>query len=138
MFCDATVSCDNNFLGHFKGWGDVENSKDYRDYTLLEMSCRFTELSLNVIGYIPILSLGSATIRALYATVQIVAGIAFGILSNFISLFSSDTEKKRFIVPFKYAFHGVLNFQRALIETVLIVGNVGCFLYDWMGYRVEY
>jgi len=89
------------------------------------------EQTLNVFGYIPIISTFSGSIREAYGSIQVTAGIAFAILSSLSQNNDRQTEH-----GVEIAIHGFTNMCRAFIEYVPFL-NLITIPYD-IANRFEY
>ena len=88
---------------------------------------------LNLVGYIPLVSLLSATVRTLGGKLQILLGLVFAI-GCFMAGLTAPLRKKKHFQNAKWsighAFHGLLNIVRALIESVPFLSLITCLPYD--------
>jgi hypothetical protein len=91
------------------------------------------EEALNLIGYIPMISILSAALRTLGGKIQVVIGFFFAIY-HLIATFKSSRGKIRHFLRFRagleHFFHGLLNLVRAMIEAVPFLSLVICLPYD--------
>lgn len=91
------------------------------------------EEALNLIGYIPMVSLLSAALRTLGGKLQAVLGLLLAI-AFLIAGFKSPKNKIRHLLNFRtsleHLFHGVANIIRALLEAVPFLSLVTCLPYD--------
>ena len=95
---------------------------------------------LNTVGYIPFVSIISASARQVYAVAQIVVGVTMGIFCA-ISYFVKDEEKmlKATYMWFSQVGNGLGNALRASFEEVPIIGNIATAIYDnAIGLRMAY
>ena len=88
---------------------------------------------LNLIGYIPMISILSAGFRTLCGKFQALIGLGFAIFS-LIAAFRSTKNRFRHFLNFRYSLehfmHGLFNMLRALFEAVPFLSLVTCFPYD--------
>ena len=89
------------------------------------------EQTLNVFGYIPIISFFSGSIRETYGSIQVTAGIAFAILSSLSQ--NNDRQAEHGV---EIAIHGFTNMCRAAVEMVPFI-NLITIPYD-IANRFEY
>lgn len=92
-----------------------------------------TEEALNLVGYIPMVSVLSATIRSLGAKCQMIAGFSSAIFFFFCGFYRKNSKFKHFQrcrLSIEQALHGVFNFCRSLIEFVPFLSLVTCLPYD--------
>ena len=91
------------------------------------------EEALNLIGYIPMISILSAALRTLAGKLQAVLGIGIAIFS-LIAGFKSPRNKIRHFLNFRISIehflHGVCNILRAMFEAVPFLSLVTCLPYD--------
>lgn len=87
-------------------------------------SLRALDVTLNTLGYIPLVSNVSGAVRLIYGKVQIIGAIAgaiFAIISASNPILSLASY---FIIS------GCLHIVRGCVEQVPVVGNLACFIYD--------
>ncbi len=89
------------------------------------------EQTLNVFGYIPIISTFSGSIREAYGSIQVTAGIAFAILSSLSQ--NNDRQAEHGV---EIAIHGFTNMCRATVEAIPFI-NLITIPYDIVN-RFEY
>ncbi|MBS0604457.1 MAG: hypothetical protein JSS60_05395 [Verrucomicrobia bacterium] len=103
-------------------------SKDQLERTLARL-----EEAFNLIGYIPFMSVLSATVRAIGGKAQALLGLCFAI-GYFCLLGFTETRKIKHFFHLKSSFsqilHGICNIVRAAIEAVPFLGLVVCLPYD--------
>lgn len=109
-------------------------------YDLIDQNRASFEKTLNVVGYIPAISVFSGAIRALSGVASIVVSAVKGSFLLIADLFSNQ--------PFKYPYrsykhltyigHGLLNVIRGIIEGVPVAGNLLCLGYDFLIGRIYY
>lgn len=99
----------------------------------LEKYLAQTEQVLNLVGYIPMVSILTAAVRSLGGKCQILSGIFLGVFFYIRSYFSTS-KKKIFIqnshISFSHVIHGLLNIVRGLIEAVPCLSLLLCLPYD--------
>jgi Flp pilus assembly protein TadB len=99
----------------------------------LEKTLAKAEETLNLIGYIPLISLISATVRSLGGMLQIILGLLFAMAYFFLWGFTHSRKIKHFLLiktSFSHAIHGICNAVRAKIEAVPFLSLVLCLPYD--------
>lgn len=100
---------------------------------LLEKTLAKAEMALNLIGYIPLISLLSASIRGLGGMLQLILGLCFA-LGYFVLLGFTESRKiKHFVLlktSFAHSIHGICNMLRAKIEAIPFLGLMICLPYD--------
>lgn len=99
----------------------------------LEKSLAKAEEALNLIGYIPMISLLSAAVRSSGGILQLLLGLCFAIVSFFKLRFSNSRNFKFFFhfkTGFAHMLHGVCNIVRAKIEAIPFLSLVVCLPYD--------
>jgi glycosyltransferase A (GT-A) superfamily protein (DUF2064 family) len=88
---------------------------------------------LNLVGYIPLVSLLSAAVRTLGGKLQLLLGLVFAI-GCFMAGITTPLRKKKHFQNARWsighALHGVLNILRALIESVPFLSLITCLPYD--------
>lgn len=87
------------------------------------------EKGLNVVGYVPIVSTISGSVRLAYGKLEAIvaiAAIAFHFMAGLIGI-EGSAEKLRAAVP--YVLHGFANMGRGLVEILPFI-NLTCYLYD--------
>lgn len=95
--------------------------------TQLEKTLAKAEEALNLIGYIPLVSLLSAAVRSLGGMLQIFLSLTFAASSLFAKKSESFWDFKMAISHF---FHGLANVIRAKIEAVPGLSLITCLPYD--------
>ncbi|HSX11399.1 MAG TPA: hypothetical protein VLF94_06780 [Chlamydiales bacterium] len=106
------------------------------DFDQLDQALTPFEKTLNTIGYIPIASMLSGTVRAVYAKVEVIVALALTAFHFIASCFSAGHGEKA-ARALSYVLHGVANFGRAVVEVIPFV-NLSCILYDLTVPRLEY
>lgn len=101
------------------------------------------ENTLNVLGYIPVLSVISSEIRCVYGLAQIVTGYALGIIFGIGLLISKALNSpavglfhQSFMTIMPYGFHGFANVFRAYAERELFLFSI--LAYDLSFDRLSY
>jgi hypothetical protein len=89
------------------------------------------EQTLNVFGYIPLISTASSYVRGSYGSLQVTAGVAVAILSSLSQ--NNDRQAEHGV---EIAIHGFANMCRATIEFVPFL-NLITIPYDIVN-RFEY
>lgn len=112
-------------------------SKDHLEYTLVK-----AEEVLNLVGYIPMISLITAAIRSFGGVLQMILGVCFAAFYFFL-LKVFKTQKIQHLFHLKtslsHILHGFCNVMRAKIEAVPFLSLIVCLPYDRMlGKRVKY
>ncbi len=99
----------------------------------LEKALAKAEAALNLVGYIPMISLLSAAVRSFGGFLQLVLGLCLAIV-YFFKLRLSNSRKVECFFHFKTGFahvlHGICNIVRAKIEAVPFLSLVTCLPYD--------
>lgn len=91
------------------------------------------EESLNLVGYIPFISIASASVRSLGGLLQFTLGLCFTIGYFCAFSYSKPRQIKHFLhlkTSFAYALHGAANFFRAKIEAIPFLSLIVCLPYD--------
>jgi hypothetical protein len=105
-------------------------SKDHLERVLAK-----AEEVLNLVGYIPLISLISATVRTLGGMLQLILGVCFA-AGHFFFLGFSKTRKITHFFHLKaslaHALHGFCNVLRATIEAIPFLSLTLCLPYDRM------
>ncbi|MEI6242148.1 MAG: hypothetical protein WCP39_01945 [Chlamydiota bacterium] len=87
----------------------------------------YVEKVLNIFGYIPIVSSISGPIRAIMGKIQVIACAVLAVLAF---LTGREAMAWRCVICF---VHGVANYFRGNIETIPVIGNIACLVYDVLG-----
>ena len=91
------------------------------------------EESLNLVGYVPFLSIASGALRSLGGLVQLILGFGFAI-GYFCAFRYGKQRKIQHLLYVKtslgYGFHGIANWLRAKIEIIPFFSLVFCLPYD--------
>ncbi|MBI2809786.1 MAG: hypothetical protein HYX67_02990 [Candidatus Melainabacteria bacterium] len=82
------------------------------------------EEALNLLGYIPMVSIASAAVRTLGGKLQALGGLCYAVW-NFFKM-----RPFRAKMGLEYLFHGVCNIVRAMIEAVPFLSLATCLPYD--------
>jgi hypothetical protein len=82
------------------------------------------EEALNLLGYIPMISIVSAALRTLGGKLQAIGGLFFAAWHFF------KIKPYQAKMGLEYFLHGVFNIVRALIEAVPFLSLVTCLPYD--------
>jgi len=111
--------------------------------TLREMDVHFqgVEGVLNWLGYIPLVSLVSGSLRVIYGTMEVGLGLLLAVKLFAESKISSDNEKlylQEAQHQLQYVAHGFANIVRGWVEICFIVGNILTFIYDYFEIRCKY
>ncbi len=88
---------------------------------------------LNLVGYVPLVSLLSAAVRTIGGKLQLLLGLVFALGCFMMGLTAPLRKKKHFQNArwsIGHALHGLLNILRALIESVPFLSLITCFPYD--------
>jgi len=97
----------------------------------LEKTLARAEEALNLVGYIPLVSMLSAAVRSMGGMLQVVLSCIFA-LGNFVA--GHLVKKPKLIQKSKlcvhHLFHGLFNLLRAKIEAVPFLSLVTCLPYD--------
>lgn len=99
----------------------------------LEKTLAKAEEALNLIGYIPLISLHSAAVRLIGGLIQLILGFGLALLYFCILRFSSARKMKHFFhlkKSFAHGCHGISNIVRSNIEAVPFLGLILCLPYD--------
>jgi hypothetical protein len=91
------------------------------------------EEALNLIGYIPMISILSAALRTFGGKLQALIGLCFAIFSLIMGLKSSKGKICHFLnfrMGLEHFLHGLFNMLRALFEAVPFLSLVTCLPYD--------
>jgi len=89
------------------------------------------EETLNTLGYIPIVSTASGSVRIVYGSLETVAGNVSCVYKGCQYFITGNREhRNQAAAHYLYAVHGALNVQRGIVEFVPIIGNTVVFLYD--------
>lgn len=91
------------------------------------------EEALNLVGYIPFVSIASASLRSLGGILQFTCGFCFAIGYFCAFAYSKPRKIKHFLylkTSFGYALHGAANFFRAKIEAIPFLSLILCLPYD--------
>lgn len=97
----------------------------------LEKILARAEEALNLVGYIPLVSILSATVRSLGGMLQVLLGAIFAVghfLDGYFSKKAQSLYKSRLCIH--YLFHGIFNVLRAKIEAVPFLSLLICLPYD--------
>jgi hypothetical protein len=104
----------------------------------LDQSLQNIETTLNIVGYIPFVSIASGSIRFVGGKVEAIAGLILAALSALPGGCQSAKEQSRRIDHgLELALHGGANMIRGAVESIPVIGNLGCMLYD-LSNRMEY
>lgn len=97
----------------------------------LDKTLAKAEEALNLVGYIPLVSLLSATLRSLGGMLQTLLSLIFAAV-NFVAGFISKKPRhfRNFRLSVHYIFHGIFNIIRAKIEAVPCLSLITCLPYD--------
>lgn len=103
-----------------------------------KLECRF-----NAVGSVPVVAIGSAVVRSMFASAQMIAGIACAIVGVIGQLIYSNTEssskwEEQTNFGMQHTFHGFLNGWRAtgeLLAAITFVGSLGLLV--WQTQRSE-
>jgi hypothetical protein len=97
----------------------------------LEKTLARAEEALNLVGYIPLVSILSATVRSMGGMLQALLGIAFALGYFFAGhIFKKAKALQKSRLSTHYLFHGLLNIIRAKIEAVPFLSLITCLPYD--------
>lgn len=112
---------------------------DMYPYDLYEQRKADTERTLNVLEWIPVLSMGVGAIRVLYGTIQIISGIVKASLCLLADVFirSNLGFGFRTLKHSTYVIHGISNAIRGALQMTL-VGWPLFLIHDLMGIRYRY
>ncbi len=103
-------------------------SKDHIEYTLVK-----AEEVLNLVGYIPMISLITAAIRSFGGMLQLILGACFAAYYFFLLKFFK-TGKIQHLFHLKtglsHVAHGFCNVMRAKIEAIPFLSLIICLPYD--------
>jgi hypothetical protein len=98
---------------------------------VLDASLKCFEKTLNVFGYIPIISTISGSIRAVYGKVELISGLGIAAISSLSCSYNRNVDH-----GLELAVHGLANICRAAVEIIPFV-NWLCIPYD-LANRFEY
>ena len=91
------------------------------------------EESLNLVGYVPFLSVASGALRSLGGLLQLILGFSFAI-GYFCAFRYSKQRKIQHLLymktGFSHGFHGIANWLRAKIEIIPFLSLLVCLPYD--------
>ena len=100
----------------------------------LEKTLSKAEEALNLVGYIPLVSIISAAIRSLAGKLQALLSFVFAVGSFIAGWFSPHHKKLKHFqncrLGIEHLLHGLFNVVRALFEAVPFLSLVTCLPYD--------
>lgn len=100
---------------------------------IIEKALAKAEEALNLIGYVPMISLISAGIRFFGGVVQLITGICFALVYFFFLKCVGASKMKHFVLfktSLSHALHGICNMFRSKIEAVPFLSLIICLPYD--------
>ena len=99
----------------------------------LEKFLAQAEQTFNLVGYVPIISIASASVRSFGGILQAVTGTLFAIGIFCLLGFTKSRQMKHFVqlkISLSHIAHGVCNIIRAKIEAVPFLSLLICLPYD--------
>lgn len=99
----------------------------------LEKFLAQAEQTFNLVGYIPIISIASASVRSFGGIVQAITGTGLAIGIFCMLGFTKSRQIKHFVrlkISLAHIAHGVCNILRAKIEAVPFLSLLICLPYD--------
>lgn len=91
------------------------------------------EEALNLIGYIPMISILSAAVRTLGGKLQALLGLSLAVFSLIAGIMASKGKIRHFLnfrTSIEHFLHGLFNMLRAVIEAVPFLSLITCLPYD--------
>ncbi len=91
------------------------------------------EQAFNLVGYIPFVSIISASVRSVGGLLQMTLGFCFALGYFCVFFYKKSRNIKHFFylkTSFIYALHGIANFFRAKIEAIPCLSLLFCLPYD--------
>ena len=108
----------------------------------LDTTLSVFEKGLNYVGYVPFVSTISGALRAEYGKIEVIGGLAVTAFKAISALFQAgaqrDASLERAVEHLTYAWHGVANIFRGIIEAIPFASLVTCLPYDLSGCRYTY
>lgn len=86
------------------------------------------ETVLNMCGYIPLVGSASAVLRAYYAKIEVIAGVALAIFA--LTKGDAASQNFYFSVAITFIGHAILNGLRSMVEIIPTVPLFTCLPYD--------
>lgn len=100
----------------------------------LEKTLAKAEEALNLVGYIPLLSVISASVRSVGGKLQALGGLLFALGCFGLGWFSPHHKKRKLFQlcrnGIEYLIHGLLNIFRSIFEAIPFLSLVTCLPYD--------
>jgi hypothetical protein len=127
---------DERVLWYYRNFDDPR----FDPYALSDRDQASFEKTLNVLGYIPIISSASGVVRMASAVIRLIASAVKIPLCAIADLFQKTPRGYlyRIQVHTSYLGHSWANFFRGFVELFLIFGNVLTFSYDQLIGRIRY
>lgn len=109
-------------------------------YIFVEKDQVTFEKTLNVLGYIPIISSASGCIRIISSSIQLVSSAVKMPLCALADLFQETPKGYAFRIKKHAGFmgHSLSNIFRGCVEFSCFIGNISCFCYDKFIGRIRY
>jgi hypothetical protein len=113
-------------------------------YDFYEQQRESFEKTINVFGYIPVISTFSGTLRMVVGGIALIKHVVAAVFCSIADLFGSNSNGYGYRV-FKYSaycIHDLCNVIRGGVELFPLAGNLITFIYDFalgrFSYAVEY
>lgn len=133
--------------GDFMSIETVNNSCDLNindprldQYIFVERDQVAFEKTLNVLGYIPVISSASGCVRIISSIIQLVSSAVKMPLCAIADLFQATPKGYAFRIKKHAGFmgHSLSNIFRGCVEFPWFIGNIACFCYDRFIGRIRY
>ncbi len=139
-----------NVLRQSKDWKESYNHsliiERSEELSSIERVMSVCEKSLNVCGYVPIMSSLSALNRGLVGSIEIITGqVRF--ISQTSSLVCSclrgqsdiaHRSSEEALNALKLSAYGIANINRSVVEAIPVLGNLTSYVYDHCDLRLKY
>ena len=96
---------------------------------------------LDSCSYIPGLSILTEAIRLVYSKALMILALGEWIYHQGASFMLDDIEGRHKYLAAEAIYiagHSLANVGRAMVTFIPLIGNIACFLYDKMGYKINY
>ena len=109
-------------------------------YILVERDQASFEKTLNVLGYIPIISSATGVVRIVSSIITLISSAVKLPLCAIADLFQRTPRKYSFRIQkhISYIAHSMVNIFRGAIEFSIVLGNILTFSYDRLIGRISY
>jgi hypothetical protein len=109
-------------------------------YALNDRDQANLEKTLNILGYIPLISCASGTVRVVISFLSFINSAVKLPLCAIADLFQSTPRGYSYRIEkhLSYMGHSIANMVRGSLEQGLILGNIICYAYDNLLGRIRY